>query len=533
MIYQSLNPHPPSPIQRLPVELLSYIFTLGTLSLEGDEDPSVPSIDIETIKTPLAFSRVNHHWRNVAHKTPSLWTSICVTAGLVGPGNGWGHPSDATRFNARHLDTYLALSRNYPLDILIDARDQDWDFSEPEISSEYECSSYTPPFSSDEAPYPHNPLPRLRNLTLRGVHADWSALATILSQSDFGLDSLDLSSHCMDVRPTSCEYRQLLSQCPNLTKLVVDGSGPQIIDEGVDNSLTDKETQPILLPRLRDITIGYRSVHEGRAVLEAMDAPNVGDLTLVDGTHPGDVDDVDAGPLLAYIATSNIPPQDSQVPLSASMAPDGGIVPVEKDGFGNYLPRASFTEILPNSSPTSKALFPQLQRAQLRGVKSSMSNMYAMFVALSKLRHLEFSSMSMQALHALFPQTMISDSAGCATITCPCPELQSVCIRKSDDAHLQDSFRLIGTLAHERLFEGGSRLHEVDMHIDNTDGFATEDVIHLPNIGTTVTIVREAHEDEEDIMDRDVESGVDPFEVGGAFNDPIFDAQYPSGVLSY
>lgn len=132
MAYRPLNIRCTSAIQRLPVELLSYIFTLGTHSLDEDEDTSCPSFDAETIKTPLILSQVNHHWRNIARNTPSLWTSICVTAELINASDGLEPQRKQSHLDASHLTTYLSLSRNYPLDILIDARDQDWDFSEPE-----------------------------------------------------------------------------------------------------------------------------------------------------------------------------------------------------------------------------------------------------------------------------------------------------------------------------------------------------------------------------------------------------------------
>lgn len=128
-----------SPVDRLPVELLSYIFILGTHAaevLEGDAERS-PSFTSESIRTPLVLSSVKRHWRSIAHNTPSLWTSLCVTVEMIDifaeDGDGVAHRP--TSFNASQLNTYLRLSRNYPLDILIDARDQDWDFSEPECVS--------------------------------------------------------------------------------------------------------------------------------------------------------------------------------------------------------------------------------------------------------------------------------------------------------------------------------------------------------------------------------------------------------------
>ncbi|KAG6909760.1 hypothetical protein DXG01_015476 [Tephrocybe rancida] len=614
MVSLSLSPHCPSPIQKLPVELLSYILAIGAHGVENDDYSSVPSIDAETIKTPLAFSGVSHHWRSVAHKTPSLWTSICITAGLIDPGAGQGQPKAAARFNASHLETYLALSRNYPLNILIDARDQDWDFSEPEIPSDYEYSSYSPPFSSahmskaismllphltrwrslsiltdswapmyvalsmiqpsiisagapllesltlmrcndfisysptfqppdmrhpaflslnDTSAYPHNPLPRLRNLTLRGVHVDWTSLSTILSQTEYGLDSLDLSSHSMDVRPTLHEFHQILSQSPNLAKLVVNGSGPQIFDEAGDGGLSTilKDVQRASLTCLHDITIGYRSVLEGQAILELLDAPYAGSLTLEDGTHAGDVEDIDAGSLLSFLATGTFPSQESSGPLSTYT---GMYSPAEKEDNLNHIPKLPFANASPNSPPTSKAMFPLLHEITLRGVKSCPSNLYALFTSLPNLRHVEFSRMSVQMVRALLPQPIIVNSTVCAAMSFPCPQLQSLCTRGCDQSELQDSFFLIEGIAHRRFDYGCSGLQEVDIHIGNTDVYVAEESCFLPIIGTMVKIIREVpqEEDEDDLMDCDMDSDIDPFEVGGAFNDPAFDAQYTSAILS-
>jgi hypothetical protein len=120
-----------SPIEKLPVELLSYIFLLGTCTTEEspqDDDRSLP-FTTESIKAPLVFSSVSKHWRSIALNTPTLWTSLCVTAEMI---NTQEDHSTSGAFNTGHLNTYIPRSRKYPLDILIDARDQDWDFSEPE-----------------------------------------------------------------------------------------------------------------------------------------------------------------------------------------------------------------------------------------------------------------------------------------------------------------------------------------------------------------------------------------------------------------
>jgi hypothetical protein len=62
--------------------------------------------------------------------------------------------SHCFHYGINDLTPYLALSRNYPLDIFIDARDQEWDFSEAEMPLLFHnppqpCRAIEPPRSCD------------------------------------------------------------------------------------------------------------------------------------------------------------------------------------------------------------------------------------------------------------------------------------------------------------------------------------------------------------------------------------------------
>ena len=136
-----------SPITNLPVELLSYIFSLSTHATElsgpgGDvtEEHSPPTITTEGVQVPLLLSSVNRLWRQVALGTPNLWSSLCITIELVQnvrsieqdpTHSAFTTQSISRHLNTSHITSYLALSRKYPLSILIDARDENWNF-EPE-----------------------------------------------------------------------------------------------------------------------------------------------------------------------------------------------------------------------------------------------------------------------------------------------------------------------------------------------------------------------------------------------------------------
>ena len=81
------------PIHSLPVELLSYIFTLSThSSFIADDDLPEPSpsdfpFDPANMLTTIAISTVSRYWRDVALSTPALWTDICVSTELPGDGD--------------------------------------------------------------------------------------------------------------------------------------------------------------------------------------------------------------------------------------------------------------------------------------------------------------------------------------------------------------------------------------------------------------------------------------------------------------
>ncbi|KIM80219.1 hypothetical protein PILCRDRAFT_822741 [Piloderma croceum F 1598] len=134
---------PAAPIHRLPVELLSYIFTLSAhTSFVVDDDVAEPSpsdfpFDPANMLTTIAISTVSRYWRDVALSTPALWTDICVSTELPDDDDEESRQLRNTmKPNADRIATYLARSGNAPIDILISARDPDWDFSETEVSAD-------------------------------------------------------------------------------------------------------------------------------------------------------------------------------------------------------------------------------------------------------------------------------------------------------------------------------------------------------------------------------------------------------------
>ncbi|KIJ16108.1 hypothetical protein PAXINDRAFT_99062 [Paxillus involutus ATCC 200175] len=79
--------------------------------------------------TPTKLCAVNRHWRYVGLTTPKLWSSIVFSVNdVINCDYGSGHPDSSLDFES--LACFLSRSRNSPIDILIDGRDPEWDFSD-------------------------------------------------------------------------------------------------------------------------------------------------------------------------------------------------------------------------------------------------------------------------------------------------------------------------------------------------------------------------------------------------------------------
>ncbi|KAI0635350.1 hypothetical protein C8Q77DRAFT_1072572 [Trametes polyzona] len=195
-----------APIARLPVELLSYIFLLGAHTPDPEEagladdapgglgegsgslhersDDISPCASSSSMP-PDVFAAVCRHWREVALNTPQLWTRVCVTIGdlMHDEASGW--------FPA--VSRYVSRSGRCPLDIYIDARDPEWDFSENDsfgaIISPYidETYDYTHPFRVEHMHYVLNILlPHIARVRSLAILTDrWAPMETALECLSF------------------------------------------------------------------------------------------------------------------------------------------------------------------------------------------------------------------------------------------------------------------------------------------------------------------------------------------------------------
>ena len=362
-----------------------------------------------------------------------------------------------------------------------------------------------------------NILPSLKYLSLRGVHVDWDTLSDSLSTSDNSLTYLELAWHSHDVRPSPDQFHKILSSNSDLRSLRLSGSGPSILGDTV--SIVQHDYIPAHLPHLRNISIGYRTAVEGRLVLELLDAPNVKALALEDTTYVGDPDAINGGPLLSYIGTRQFGEAHHDHRIAAHELPETQVA--EKALCISCTP--VYKAI---AAAESRAAFPLLESVTLRGVRTCSEPLRLFLNASTKLQHLELTRMSMQAIHALMPSGSVVHNQDNTTHCCPCPQLRSLCIRGFERLGVDDVDFIVGGLVVERQKKGGCELREVDIHVDAAKMMSCVQQPHLvssPNMKVNI-IGDDSSDDEEDGEDGDVD--LDPYELGGAFNDPLFDAYY-------
>lgn len=579
--------HHPCHINVLPVEILSYIFTLAThdaVSTNNDykrryEVPFNP----ESVTMPTVLASVHRHWRNIALSTSTLWSSLVMSLGQVVRVKAGTNVDDerayTTFLDVQRLAAHIARSRNSSVDILIDTRDPEWDFEE----DEEECSTHNAtcfpyatfipqildllfpqmhrwrsltvlsdtwaplrvalerlsmptltkgsgaprleslilmrcneflghldtfsphsqhmfdgiPFAAltaaphhDLSAQPH-PLPKLRNLTLVGVHMNWMhfsryTLGAALNKSC--IQSLELSQHCREVRPTFDEFTGIIKACPLLRKLVIRVSGPRF-DAGVQRS-----DRPVSLPLLEEIHLGYTNVEDAAMLLSHIHAPNLIILSIEDANHIASPDDEDSGPLLTYLATGFL-----------------DLCGVSTDGssHGPY----SYYSAKDSVARTIKTPFPHLERLSLNSVIACMIPFSFLIAAIPKLRHLSLCR-TPNALAALLPiQTPFADA--CTRII-PCRALESIEIFCAEE----QTKHILDFVLREREQSGAPRVCNINIHLEVCSADASEiggyQAVEDDVVGNLITY-GECVSDEED-----------PFAPGGVFNDPDFDEAYLS-----
>jgi hypothetical protein len=269
---------------------------------------------------PILVSHVCKHWRTVAIGSPALWTSISFTE---------RPPFERCR-------TYIARSQNLDIDIHIDSSlsddeddeddDGQSDLSQPALSVEdvstildiviphierwrvfevmvrtyeymhlvlsrvsTECHSapslevlqlyhyedagdseydHFEPANLNQSfvPFGGN-APKLRVVSLWGVHIDWST--PMLSD----VIDLELAYHARDVRPSWEDFSRILKNSPKIETLTLCLSGPA-------GSLADWPETCVEIPSLQNLVLAYHEPAYVCSLIKLLYIPNVTSLAL-------------------------------------------------------------------------------------------------------------------------------------------------------------------------------------------------------------------------------------------------------------
>lgn len=133
-------------ISRLPTELLSEIFSLCALSADGGSDSEPTSSDTSNVDSEnsndcitlnpfglmcsIRLATVCRRWRATILNQASLWADVCVTQEMLVTVRNREDGTEILELDTALLETCLTRSRGYPLNIVIDARDPEWNWTE-------------------------------------------------------------------------------------------------------------------------------------------------------------------------------------------------------------------------------------------------------------------------------------------------------------------------------------------------------------------------------------------------------------------
>ncbi|KAG1792245.1 hypothetical protein EV424DRAFT_1609400 [Suillus variegatus] len=430
-----MNHRVPQPcyIRKLPVEILSKIFMLA---VHGTPRKSFRSV----MMMPHELASVNLHWRTVAICNHSLWSSLMIDLHQV--------IRNQTDGGLTLLTTMITRSGRSSVDIIIRAQQGRMSATEEMIALQIlnerrtegssalrlesiklvRTNDYLSRFwlfcpgimkmvdgfmfaaligpTSQDAPAQSPPLPKLRDITLYGVHLDWTnflhyTLGPTPNRSPTvsnSIQSLELSHHSGEVRPTSDEFTGILEACPRLRKLVLRKSGPLA---GLSRRVS--------LPLLQQLYYGYSCIGNDVGLFSGLHAPNLIKLTLNSESSN-----------LSGITYS--PTQD-----------DG-----EDDKADDILKYCA-----------THLLFPRLQELSCYHINAPVNTFTLFMNAIPTLLHLSLYG-TPNAIPALLP---IQNPLAGNGIPVPCPALQSIYM--SSNLH-KDS--LIGTLKERsKLSKGASK----------------------------------------------------------------------------
>lgn len=155
-----LNQHHDRLTRRLPVEIVSYIFSIYTEGVNSSFDLGDPIVE----SGPLLLGSVSKSWRRIAFSTPHLWNTVNINMFL----------DDNLPMKVELTKEWLDRSRQLPLHLTV------------------VCESLLrrlTPISRSDLTHTDRLLPRLESLEFKGYKAfSWSRLASLVSATTSELD---------------------------------------------------------------------------------------------------------------------------------------------------------------------------------------------------------------------------------------------------------------------------------------------------------------------------------------------------------
>ena len=318
---KELDPKLHAPIHRLPDDILGDIFLLGLRDAHAsDEDFEKPQ------RYQGLISLVCRRWKIVIEGTPLAWANITVLdrqpftitkrflrlsgACLINIAINWcifPLKEERDTLDAYTIDEMgrlfrllwaeahrwqsLSVAVEDQLIILYVVQELQW-VAVPNLKTlwlshhdlEEPNEDLTPPGMIVKYKLFQSPpgAPLLRDVTLWGVHVDWSS--PFLSSN---LRRLALCHHHVDLRPEPQRFFEILSSCSEtLEELIIESSGP--IVNGVD--WAPFVSSKIELPNLHILKVAFVTAEYARKMLDIIVARGVEELTL-------DFDDIGISPL--------------------------------------------------------------------------------------------------------------------------------------------------------------------------------------------------------------------------------------------
>lgn len=333
-------------IESLPAELITEIFHL--LTFETDQS---------RILAPVVLSHVSRRWRAIAFRTSDLWTSIVLTF-------------PCPREDIERMRMGLILSHKRPLDIHIDLRDEDWDWqgddshemqaddmlsifnlisddahrwrsleiladnwqpihaflalstklsSLPMLNrlSLSRCNGYYGIYGSSFAPtelkapialFGENAvMPKLRSITLAGVHVDWAACSGLRD-----LAELEFKYLASDVVPTMQDFLRIIRASPQLETLTLAGCVPHYSDAAAPSISPEMR---LAIPTLKRFNFGWSDVQEAVELLSMFRLSGLDELSLEDVLSSlYHATGQDSSPIIDLLLELDCPTPDSSSP---------------------------------------------------------------------------------------------------------------------------------------------------------------------------------------------------------------------------